>query len=118
MEYDRAGRVVKGAEKMVAKSRYDEDVLEQNHKAVWGSFWQSGQWGYACCRSFQKNSYCTGIRGIEAAEASADLMKAGNTGDAHNTCTTTHTSTRPLSVPHHTTRLSFEPAHLHASSRF
>ena len=75
VEYDRAGRVVKGAEKMVAKSRYEEDVFEQNHKSVWGSFWQAGQWGYACCRSFQKNSYCTGIRGIEAAEASADLMR-------------------------------------------
>ena len=44
----------------------EEDVMTQNHKAVWGSFWQSGQWGYSCCRSFQKNSYCTGIRGIEA----------------------------------------------------
>jgi len=40
--------------------------LRRYNKAVWGSFWQSGQWGYSCCRSFQKNSYCTGIRGIEA----------------------------------------------------
>ena len=75
MEFDRAGRVIKGAEKVLAKSRYEEDVLEQNHKCVWGSFWQAGQWGYACCRSFQKNSYCTGIKGIEAAEAGADLMR-------------------------------------------
>mmetsp|Transcript_15673 Transcript_15673/g.38031 ORF Transcript_15673/g.38031 Transcript_15673/m.38031 type:complete len:587 (+) Transcript_15673:211-1971(+) len=75
MEYDRAGRIIKGAEKMIAKSRYEEDVHTQNHKAVWGSFWQSGQWGYACCRSCQKNSYCTGIRGIEAAAGSADQMK-------------------------------------------
>mmetsp|Transcript_20273 Transcript_20273/g.32848 ORF Transcript_20273/g.32848 Transcript_20273/m.32848 type:complete len:581 (+) Transcript_20273:110-1852(+) len=75
MEYDRAGRIIKGEEKAAAKSRYEENVLEQNHKAVWGSFWQSGQWGYSCCRSFQKNSYCTGVRGIEAAAASADQMR-------------------------------------------
>ena len=75
VEYDRAGRLVKGGERVVLKSRYEEDVYEQNHKSVWGSYWHAGQWGYACCRSFSKNAYCTGIRGIEASNASADLMK-------------------------------------------
>ena len=75
VEYDRAGRVIKGQERAVAKSRYEEDVHEQNHTKVWGSFWQAGRWGYACCRSFQKNSYCTGKKGLDAADAAADLMK-------------------------------------------
>jgi pre-mRNA-processing factor SLU7 len=36
----------------------------------------NNQWGYKCCKQTIKNSYCTGLAGIEAAEASADLMKA------------------------------------------
>ena len=75
VEYDRAGRVVRGTERATAKSRYEEDVLEQNHKAVWGSFWSGGRWGYACCRSLQKGSYCTGAKGIEAARDATELMR-------------------------------------------
>ena len=59
MEYDRTGRVIKGVE-FKAKSRYEEDVLINNHTAVWGSWWREGTWGYACCHSTVKNSYCTG----------------------------------------------------------
>ncbi len=32
-----------------ARSRYEEDVLINNHSAVWGSYWKDGNWGYACC---------------------------------------------------------------------
>ena len=73
-EYDRAGRLLRGAERAAQKSRYEEDVYDQNHTAVWGSFWKGGVWGYACCRSHQKGSYCTGAKGIAAAEAAGDLM--------------------------------------------
>ncbi|EFJ41682.1 hypothetical protein VOLCADRAFT_41650, partial [Volvox carteri f. nagariensis] len=59
IEYDRAGRVIKGVE-VKAKSRYEEDVLINNHTCVWGSWWRDGTWGYACCHSSVKNSYCTG----------------------------------------------------------
>ena len=41
---------------------------------MWGSFWHSGSWGYACCKQLVKNSYCTGARGIEAARETNDLM--------------------------------------------
>lgn len=58
------------------KSKYEEDVLINNHTTVWGSWWKDHQWGYKCCKQSIKNSYCTGLAGIEAAEASADLMKA------------------------------------------
>ena len=41
VEYDRSGRVIKGVE-VKAKSRYDEDVLINNHTCVWGSWWRDG----------------------------------------------------------------------------
>ncbi|KAJ8559339.1 hypothetical protein K7X08_003397 [Anisodus acutangulus] len=40
------------------------------------SWWKDHQWSYKCCKQTIRNSYCTGATGIEAAEASADLMKA------------------------------------------
>jgi hypothetical protein len=58
------------------KSKYEEDVFINNHTTVWGSWWKDHQWGYKCCKQTIRNSYCTGLAGIEAAEASADLMKA------------------------------------------
>ena len=47
VEYDAEGRVIKGLEKAKARSKYEEDIYPQNHKSVWGSFWQDGQWGYS-----------------------------------------------------------------------
>eukprot|EP00899_Mesostigma_viride_P024396 jgi/Mesvir1/5140/Mv15286-RA.1 len=73
--YDRAGRVVKGQEKPVARSKYEEDVYDNNHTAVWGSYWRDGQWGYACCKQLMKNTYCTGAAGREAEQAAADLLR-------------------------------------------
>jgi pre-mRNA-processing factor SLU7 len=26
---------------------------------VWGSYFKAGKWGYACCQSLDRNSYCT-----------------------------------------------------------
>ncbi|EGS22705.1 putative pre-mRNA splicing protein [Thermochaetoides thermophila DSM 1495] len=71
VEYDEAG-LIKGAPKREAKSKYPEDVLINNHTSVWGSWWSDFKWGYACCHSFVKNSYCTGDvgkRALEEAEA-------------------------------------------------
>ncbi|XP_057829103.1 pre-mRNA-splicing factor SLU7 [Cryptomeria japonica] len=76
IEYDRAGRVIKGQEKAVPKSKYEEDLFINNHTSVWGSWWKDHQWGYKCCKQTIRNSYCTGLAGIEAAEAATDLMKA------------------------------------------
>ncbi|XP_010444935.1 PREDICTED: pre-mRNA-splicing factor SLU7-A-like [Camelina sativa] len=77
VEYDRAGRVIKGQEMVIIpKSKYEEDVHTNNHTSVWGSWWKDHQWGYKCCQQTIRNSYCTGSAGIEAAEASLDLMKA------------------------------------------
>ncbi|MBA0749553.1 hypothetical protein Gogos_003467 [Gossypium gossypioides] len=76
VEYDRAGRVIKGMETSLPKSKYEEDVFINNHTSVWGSWWKDHQWGYKFCKQTIRNSYCTGAAGIEAAEAAMDLMKA------------------------------------------
>lgn len=67
VEYDASG-AIRGARKVESKSKYPEDVLINNHKSVWGSWWANFQWGYACCHSTVKNSYCTGEEGKLAFE--------------------------------------------------
>lgn len=64
VEYSRHGAVLKGLEKAVARSKYEEDVVINNHTCIWGSYWKDGFWGYKCCRSMVKQSYCTGETGI------------------------------------------------------
>ncbi|KAI1322626.1 putative mRNA splicing protein [Xylariaceae sp. FL0255] len=67
VEYDEAG-LIKGAPTTIARSKYAEDVFSNNHTSVWGSWWSNFKWGYACCHSFVKNSYCTGEDGKKAWE--------------------------------------------------
>lgn len=66
VEYSRHGKIIKGAEKQVVRSKYDEDIYHGNHTSVWGSYWRDGMWGYSCCHSFVKISYCTGEAGKQA----------------------------------------------------
>ncbi|XP_025095719.1 pre-mRNA-splicing factor SLU7-like isoform X1 [Pomacea canaliculata] len=73
VEYSRHGTVIKGQEKAAVKSRYEEDVYPNNHQSVWGSFWRDGRWGYKCCHSLVKESYCTGEAGIVAEQESIDM---------------------------------------------
>lgn len=60
VEYSKDGKIIKGMEKAIPKSKYEEDQYFQNHTSVWGSYWQEGKWGYRCCHSFVKSSYCVG----------------------------------------------------------
>ncbi|KAI3887706.1 hypothetical protein MKX03_020944 [Papaver bracteatum] len=76
VEYDRAGRPIKGHEMVIPRSKYEEGIYINNHTTVWGSWWRDHQWGYKCCNQMIRNSYCTGIAGIVAASAATDLMKA------------------------------------------
>ncbi|XP_032596116.1 pre-mRNA-splicing factor Slu7 [Drosophila grimshawi] len=62
VEYSRSGKVIKGIEKPKARSIYEEDVYINNHTTIWGSYWNAGRWGYKCCKSFIKNSYCVGMQ--------------------------------------------------------
>lgn len=84
VEYDKTG-AVKGTPNVGAKSKYPEDVTVNNHTSVWGSWWSSFQWGYACCHSTTKNSYCTGEEGKLAFEE-ADKIRTG--GELDNTPST------------------------------
>ncbi|KAF3941325.1 hypothetical protein ABW19_dt0202819 [Dactylella cylindrospora] len=76
VEYSESGQLVKGKASAKAKSKYPEDVYINNHTSVWGSWWQNFKWGYACCHSFVKNSYCTGEEGIKGVEE-AEKMRTG-----------------------------------------
>ncbi|PIK48829.1 putative pre-mRNA-splicing factor SLU7 [Apostichopus japonicus] len=73
VEYSKHGTLIKGLEKAKAKSRYEEDVYINNHTSIWGSFWKNGSWGYCCCHSMVKMSYCVGEAGRSARESSAPL---------------------------------------------
>ncbi|KAL1230484.1 Pre-mRNA-splicing factor SLU7 [Trichinella pseudospiralis] len=70
VEYNRHGAVVKGDKKPSMRSRYEEDVLVNNHTSVWGSYWNDGEWGYACCHNKFPNSYCTGEMGKASIKSS------------------------------------------------
>lgn len=63
VEYSRTGKIVKGQIKQINRSKYEEDVLINNHTCVWGSYWMDGNWGFKCCHSFIKMSYCVGDTG-------------------------------------------------------
>lgn len=65
-EYSHDGRLITtNGIKPVVRTKYEEDVLIGNHLSVWGSYYSRRQscWGYACCHSTHKNSYCTGEKG-------------------------------------------------------
>ncbi len=63
------GSLLKGPQAAVPRSRFEEDVLIGNHKAVWGSYWAEFKWGFACCHQFVKNSVCTGEAGKRLASS-------------------------------------------------
>ena len=60
-----------------ARTRYEENVFPGNHTSVFGSWWQDGQWGFACCHQTTRNSYCTGEAGLRA-DARAEQRLADN----------------------------------------
>lgn len=68
-EYNEMGEIVKGQEKAIPKTKYIEDVYENNHTSVWGSFWKAGRWGYGCCHATMRSAYCTGEAGRNASAA-------------------------------------------------
>lgn len=88
VEYDESGGI-KGAIKAPAKSKYPEDIFINNHTSVWGSWWCNFTWGYACCHSTVKNSYCTGEDGKRAFEEAEnrrlgeDLVDGNDDDNSH-----------------------------------
>ena len=77
-EYSRYGNVIRTQDKSIAKSKYVEDECINGHASVWGSFYdatatvQGGKWGYACCHSLDRNSYCKGSNAAPAPAASSE----------------------------------------------
>lgn len=45
-----------------------------NHTSVWGSYWKSGQWGFFCCHSLIKKSYCLGEAGKVRSAANPEAV--------------------------------------------
>ena len=80
VEYDALG-AIKGMPKAEAKSKYPEDVFINNHRSVWGSWWANFRWGYACCHSTVKNSYCTGEEGKLAFKEAENRRTGGELED-------------------------------------
>lgn len=54
----------------IVKSKYEEDIYNGNHTSVWGSYWKDFKWGYSCCHSLIKQSYCTGAVGRDVNDGS------------------------------------------------
>lgn len=79
VEYDARGRI-KGEPEKKEKSMYAEDVLINNHTAVWGSWWKDFRWGYGCCHSLVKQSYCTGEDGIRIEEQAQRFTRGHDMG--------------------------------------
>ncbi|CAD7947992.1 unnamed protein product [Amoebophrya sp. A120] len=65
-EYSRSGRVLHERRRTLAKSQYEEDVLEKNHTTVWGSWFDvaTQKWGFKCCKSTVRESECVPQLGI------------------------------------------------------
>ena len=50
----------------VIKSKYNENVMINDHTSVWGSWFSKILgWGYYCCYNINKNSYCLGSNAKE-----------------------------------------------------
>jgi len=50
-------------------------------QSVWGSYWKGSSWGYACCHSFVKQSYCTGEAGKEIQANKLTMPKMSKKGE-------------------------------------
>ena len=52
------------AQEAIPKSKYGdlEDRYVNGHTSVFGSYFQDGKWGYACCKQLAKNSFCTNAK--------------------------------------------------------
>ncbi|KAL5528684.1 SLU7 [Sanghuangporus sanghuang] len=109
VEYSRTGQVVKGRERVMAKSKYMEDVFINNHTSVWGSWYDlsTGSWGYACCRSTLHVSYCAGKAAIEASQSSNVQSMLAGPSSSTSDATATATPTKSL-VESHQERLESE----------
>lgn len=78
-EYSIDGREKNEAIMAVRSTKYEEDVYINNHTSVWGSYFNKSKmaWGYACCHSTMRNSYCTGMAGRAAQDTASTSSSRG-----------------------------------------
>ncbi|KIW63463.1 hypothetical protein PV04_10299 [Phialophora macrospora] len=84
VEYDEQGHIKGAPGRPIARSKYREDLFTNNHTSVWGSWWRDFTWGYACCHSTVRNSYCTGEEGRRAWEESEGLRTGQSLSQIEN----------------------------------
>lgn len=114
VEYGVDGRVkTSNMDHAVVRTKYEEDIYHQNHTSVWGSFYnrKTASWGYTCCHSCLKSSYCLGKKGIEleastiftrtnapsAATMSNPVLSKPTTSTTNSTANSTATTVNPFS---------------------
>jgi pre-mRNA-processing factor SLU7 len=91
---------VRGQERAVARSKYEEDVFINNHTSVWGSYWEDFHWGYACCHSFVKQSYCTGGKGRSINRERSALIGGTGAGAVGASSAAPDVATKSLTEQH------------------
>ncbi|PFH34081.1 putative SLU7 splicing factor [Besnoitia besnoiti] len=62
VEYSRDGNIAKGRNRVLVKSKYEEDVYIGNHTSVFGSWYNMAtqKWGFKCCKQTDFGADCTG----------------------------------------------------------
>lgn len=92
-EYSHDGRLItSNGVKPIVRTKYEEDVFIGNHLSVWGSYYSRKKscWGYACCHSTHKNSYCTGEKGkLYNDSDNTTLLASSNPFEKKESTTTT-----------------------------
>ena len=83
VEYDQNGQIIKNNEVYIPKSKYNEDVLNNNHSQIWGSYYdiKNDKWGYACCNQTIYNTFCTKIN---VKKASNNTTTSNDTNNSNN----------------------------------
>ena len=64
---------------------------------MWGSYWEKGKWGFACCKQLVRNSYCTGAAGRLAKE---DMERSVPIKPSSSLSTSTTASTNAIDTNH------------------
>lgn len=58
VEYENTGKPLESEKPANTETKYAEDVLEGDHTEIWGSFYDAGRWGYACCHQTERTLSC------------------------------------------------------------
>ncbi|EPT26147.1 SLU7 splicing factor, putative [Toxoplasma gondii ME49] len=80
VEYSRDGNIAKGRNRVLIKSKYEEDAYVGNHTSVFGSWYNlaTQKWGFKCCRQTDFAADCTGRQEDAITEESIGLTKAAS----------------------------------------